>query len=1001
MESIARLRPCGMAPGPVRVIFPAVLPRRARLFSTLALLTVAAVQRRRACGASPPRAARCADEAARLFRVETETRARALEGLLAGTRADLAFLAGSPPGDADPGRRRADADPEQTARRDAAESALLLFLRAHPEVTRLAVRDAGGNAARPRWAAAAACPSCGWRRSPPAARGRPSPRTGRAWPPCCPSLRRRRSAADGAARARGGDRASLLLGAAEAPRGRRPRPIRPAGSPTARDASWPGARRRCEGPQFAAAAARAPPRAGRRPRPGGSQCAQSQAVATALVEPVAARYRTTLALNLGAMALAVLLGLLAVREVAQRERLEAQAREEARVRDLERQLFHAERLTTAGRLAAGHRPRDQQPAGGHGQLPEPGPRRPRARRRRVRAAAAGERAPGPGPRGPGGAPGAGPRRSGQGPAQRPSTSTASWPRSAEFVRSRPRVRAPSASRSRWPRRPWSWRAARSCSARWRSNLIVNACEAQPGREARCASARGAEGDACRGRGRGPRAGHPRRRPRAHLRAVLLDQELHRPRACRSATPSCGSTAGASKRCRATDGGTVFRMTLPAPPPGRRSHEPARRPAHRGRVLVVEDEGYVRESLTRDPARARLRGRWRPGTVAEAHGPARRGAGGRRAHRLPPARRGRPGARASRSRPSSPDVPVVVLTGQGTIASAVECLKSGASDYLLKPADPDALEVALDAGPGRPRPAARGALPARRRGAASASRSGAEPGLAARAGDDRRRRRHRFRRAAARRVGHGQGAARPPAPPEEPARRRALRPRQLRGRPPRDVGERVLRPPQGLVHRRQRGPRRAGSSSPHRGTLFLDEVGAMPRGGPGQAAARDPGRRVPPPGRRSSRRAWTCASWPPPTPTSRRTSRTGASAPTSTTASTCCRSAVPPLRERPEDIALLARSLRAPRWPARLGRPGAGPGRGDAGPPARLRLAGQRARAAQRRSSARSSCIPGAGLAALDLAPEPVAPRAAARPPRRRRPDDLTLRENLEPPRARR
>ena len=39
--------------------------------------------------------------------------------------------------------------------------------------------------------------------------------------------------------------------------------------------------------------------------------------------------------------------------------------------------------------------------------------------------------------------------------------------------------------------------------------------------------------------------------------------------------------------------------------------------------------------------------------------------------------------------------MVVLTGQGTIASAVECLKSGASDYLLKPADPEALEVALE------------------------------------------------------------------------------------------------------------------------------------------------------------------------------------------------------------------------------------------------------------------------------------------------------------------
>ena len=112
--------------------------------------------------------------------------------------------------------------------------------------------------------------------------------------------------------------------------------------------------------------------AGPAPRPGASRCAQSADVATAFVEPVAARYRTTLVLNLAAMGLAVLLGVLAVREVARRERLEARAHEEARVRELERQLFHAERLTTVGRLAAGHRPRDQQPAGGDGQLPEPG-----------------------------------------------------------------------------------------------------------------------------------------------------------------------------------------------------------------------------------------------------------------------------------------------------------------------------------------------------------------------------------------------------------------------------------------------------------------------------------------------------------------------------------------------------------------------------------------------------------------------------------------------------
>jgi two-component system sensor histidine kinase DctS len=76
-------------------------------------------------------------------------------------------------------------------------------------------------------------------------------------------------------------------------------------------------------------------------------------VAAAVAEPVAARYRATLGLNLAAMAFAALLGVLAVREAARRERVEAKAAEAIRVRELERQLFHAERLTTVGRLAAG------------------------------------------------------------------------------------------------------------------------------------------------------------------------------------------------------------------------------------------------------------------------------------------------------------------------------------------------------------------------------------------------------------------------------------------------------------------------------------------------------------------------------------------------------------------------------------------------------------------------------------------------------------------------
>jgi two-component system response regulator AtoC len=44
---------------------------------------------------------------------------------------------------------------------------------------------------------------------------------------------------------------------------------------------------------------------------------------------------------------------------------------------------------------------------------------------------------------------------------------------------------------------------------------------------------------------------------------------------------------------------------------------------------------------------------------------------------------------------SPDLPVVILTGHGTVPSAVACLRAGASDYILKPVEPDALEVTIE------------------------------------------------------------------------------------------------------------------------------------------------------------------------------------------------------------------------------------------------------------------------------------------------------------------
>jgi DNA-binding NtrC family response regulator len=113
---------------------------------------------------------------------------------------------------------------------------------------------------------------------------------------------------------------------------------------------------------------------------------------------------------------------------------------------------------------------------------------------------------------------------------------------------------------------------------------------------------------------------------------------------------------------------------------------------RGRVLVVEDEAYVRESL-REILTERGYDVLEAGSVKEAMDHLARAPVDvvLTDYRLPES----DGlALVKQVQTLSAQIPVVVLTGQGTIASAVECLKSGASDYLLKPADPAALEVAL-------------------------------------------------------------------------------------------------------------------------------------------------------------------------------------------------------------------------------------------------------------------------------------------------------------------
>ena len=172
------------------------------------------------------------------------------------------------------------------------------------------------------------------------------------------------------------------------------------------------------------------------------------------------------------------------------------------------------------------------------------------------------------------------------------------------------------------------------------------------------------------------------------------------------------------------------------------------------------------------------------------------------------------------------MPVVVLTGQGTIASAVECLKAGASDYLLKPADPEALELALDR-------AQEGQALKREvrylRGAVAETKTPL--------GDSAPWRRVLAMVDAAAATdspvllrgesGTGKELLARRLHQLSPRASVRLRAGELRGHARRDVGERVLRPPARVPSRGPAADRDGLFLLADRGTLFLDEMGAMP------------------------------------------------------------------------------------------------------------------------------------------------------------------------------
>ncbi len=113
----------------------------------------------------------------------------------------------------------------------------------------------------------------------------------------------------------------------------------------------------------------------------------------------------------------------------------------------------------------------------------------------------------------------------------------------------------------------------------------------------------------------------------------------------------------------------------------------------GTILVVDDEAYVRDSVasvlqrrgyvvrTASSAAEALQSHSLDGVDAVLTDLRMPGEDG---HHL-----------VRRLLETEPTLPVVVVTGHGTVQSAVECMKAGAFEYVLKPIEPDELVLILE------------------------------------------------------------------------------------------------------------------------------------------------------------------------------------------------------------------------------------------------------------------------------------------------------------------
>jgi len=290
------------------------------------------------------------EEAGRLFRLDTETRARALEGAIARSRVDVVFLAGSSAisrlgGSAPAGSRDAE------WRRLGAEAALLIFLRGHPEIVHISVLVGKANP----------IVEAGWRGGVPMVWLPPSGTRAVVEMPSAETKAHvfgvfaldTHAATASALRlvAELDPKAMLTPVLAGAPESRQCRLADATGRWLTHDTREMADSARASSALSAETSVHASGWSSS--SPWRLTCAESRAATVTLLEPLSQRYRLTVGLNLGVMGLTLLLGWLTVHQLRRRERLEGQAREETRVRELERQLFHSERLATVGRVVAG------------------------------------------------------------------------------------------------------------------------------------------------------------------------------------------------------------------------------------------------------------------------------------------------------------------------------------------------------------------------------------------------------------------------------------------------------------------------------------------------------------------------------------------------------------------------------------------------------------------------------------------------------------------------